>query len=210
MKRWLIICGISAVLLILFYVFSAPSNEKPTPQTIIPTIVKTTENPLGLQTGNYPWSAGIDTLKERLALINMPALTSEGTTLHTHQHLDIFIEGKSVAIPKDIGVDQAAGFMSPIHIHEEIGVIHVESPTIQTFTLGQFFNVWGVRFNNQCIGGYCEQGEKTLSVYVNGIIQSGNYADIALEAHQEIVVNYGSPAQLPNPIPSSYAFPEGE
>jgi len=30
-----------------------------------------------------------------------------------------------------------------------------------------------------------------------------------LDAHQEIVVAVGTPAQLPSPIPSSYAFPAG-
>lgn len=164
----------------------------------------------GIQTGEAPWVAETIHLRERLKDIGLPALAEEGTVLHIHQHLDIFVDSKSVAVPEDIGINQGAQFISPLHVHDLTGVIHVESPTVQTFTLGQFFDVWGVKLTNDCIGGYCTSGDKTLKVFVNGALYSGNPRDLTLEAHQEIFMAYGTSGQLPSPIPASYAFPEGE
>ena len=164
----------------------------------------------GLQTGAFPWPAEIDSLKARLKDIGLPALSAEGTVLHIHQHLDIFINGKLVPIPAGIGINQQQGFISPVHVHDNTSVIHVESPTIQTFTLGQFFDIWGVKFTNNCIGSYCTDGTNTLEVFVNGIKVSTDFRGIALEAHQEIVIAYGTDAQLPKPLPSTFDFPLGE
>lgn len=160
-----------------------------------------------LQTGTYPWGIATTTLRARLKAINLPALKEEGTVLHIHQHLDLYIDGKSVAIPEGIGVNDTAGFIAPIHTHDTTGIIHVESPVVQDFTLGQFFNIWGVQFSDQCIGGYCNTDTKKLQVYVNGQKIENNFQNIKLEAHQELAIIYGDPASLPNPIPATYTFP---
>lgn len=175
--------------------------------------VKTVENPTilaGLQNGNAPWPAEIVHLFERLHQIGLPALSTEGTVLHIHQHLDIFIHGHQVLVPAGIGINTDAQFISPLHVHDDTNVIHVESPTMQTFTLGQFFDVWGVQLTNDCIGGYCTTDGQTFKVFSNGMPYTGNPRDLALNAHQEIVIAYGTPAELPATIPSTYAFPDGE
>lgn len=163
----------------------------------------------GIQTGNAPWPAEITHLRERLKDINLPALTQEGAVLHTHQHLDVSVDGKPIQIPAGIGIDELNGFLAPIHVHDDTGIIHVESSTLQVFTLGQLFDVWGVRFTSECIGGYCNQGNKILRVFVNGNLFSGDPRTIKLEEHQEILVAYGTPDELPNPLPSAYTFPPG-
>src|SRR5438132_7158269 len=109
----------------------------------------------GLQTGEAPWLAEIPNLLARLKAINLPALYEEGNVLHIHQHLDIFVNGKPVTVPADIGINYIAKFISPLHTHDAAGIIHVESDEVRDFTLGQFFDVWGVRFTKDCIGGYC-------------------------------------------------------
>ncbi len=178
--------------------------------TTKPTININPNNLPGIQTGNAPWPIELDHLRERLSVIGLPALSEEGTVLHIHQHLDIFIEGKPIHVPAGIGINEAAGFISPIHTHDDTGIIHVESPTIQTFTLGQFFDIWGVRFTDQCTGEYCSQGDKTLKVFVNGSLFNGDPRQIELQQHQEIVIAYGISKDLPNPIPSTYVFPAGD
>lgn len=165
------------------------------------------DNLPGIQTGSVPWVAETDHLKERLVTIGLPALSTEGTVLHTHEHLDIFISGKQLTIPQDIGIGQFQQFFSPIHTHDTTGIIHVESPVIQTFTLGQFFDIWGVRFSDKCIGGYCNSDTMTLRAYVDGKAVTSNFRNLPLSAHQEIVITYGMDSQLPSPIPSSYNFP---
>lgn len=164
--------------------------------------------PIRLQTGQIPWSPATDTLKDRLRAINFPALKEEGNALHTHQHLDIFIRGNKITIPAGIGVNEGEGFISPIHTHDTTGIIHVESPTNGTFTLGQFFTVWGVRFNDNCLGGYCNQGDQKLKVYVNGQLMIGDYQNIVLTPHEEIAIEYGNEFEAPT-IPSNHPFPPG-
>lgn len=164
----------------------------------------------GIQTGDAPWSVEIDHLGDRLSVIGLPALQQEGTVLHIHQHLDIFIDGKNVSVPPGIGINGRAMFISPIHTHENDAIIHVESPTAQEFTLGQFFDIWGVRFTDQCIGGYCIQGDKTLKVFVNGNLFNGDPREMVLQQHQEIVVTYGTSKELIDPIPSTHVFPPGD
>ena len=163
----------------------------------------------GIQTTLAPWPAELDNLRARLSAIGLPALAQEGTMLHIHQHLDIYIDGVETQIPAGIGINEAAGFISPIHVHDTTGIVHVESPTVQTFTLGQFFDIWGVELTATSIGGYSNSGDNTLTVYVNGTQYSGDPRGLALAAHQEIVISYGTPSEVPNPLPSSYTFPDG-
>jgi hypothetical protein len=159
----------------------------------------------GVQTGNAPWTPATDTLKARLTAIGLPALTAEGQALHIHQHIDIFVNGGPVTVPAEIGL--APGLFSPIHTHDATGIIHVESPTIRDFTLGEFFDVWGVRFTQDCIGAYCSSGSSTLKVYVDGkLTTGGDPRNLKLFAHEEIAIVFGTP---PSPIPSSYTFPAG-
>ncbi len=192
------------VVIILFVSWKGASQNKNN------TVVTGSSSLPGIQTTTAPWVAEISKLKERLSDIGLPALSAEGTALHIHQHLDIFIDGKTVPVPPGIGINVMAGFISPIHTHDTSAVIHVESPTIQNFTLGQFFDIWGVNFTKDSIGGYSNQDGKTLQVFVNGVAYTDDPRNIVLDAHQEIVIAYGSSSELPNPIPSSYAFPEGE
>ena len=156
-----------------------------------------------------PWPANTAELQQRLRAIGLEPLLEEGQALHTHQHLDIFVDGKAVAVPGDLGIGD--GFISDLHTHASYppGIIHVESPTEARFTLGQFFAVWGVPLSATCIGGLCEEGDRQLKAWVNGTPVSADPTRIVLEDHQQIVLAYGTPAQEPKPVPASYAWPEG-
>jgi len=162
----------------------------------------------GIQTGPVPWSAETDHLLARLQAISLPALSAEGNALHIHQHLDIFVNGTSVIVPVGIGINETARFISPIHTHDETGVIHIESNEIRDFTLGQFFDIWGVRFTKDCIGGYCSKGTGMLKVFSNGKPVIGDPRRLVLGPHQEIAVTYG-PSSTTHSVPSSYRFAPG-
>ncbi|MES2225807.1 MAG: hypothetical protein V4480_03290 [Patescibacteria group bacterium] len=160
----------------------------------------------GMQTGEAPWNAEIPNLLARLRALELPALAQEGNVLHIHQHLDLSINGAPVAVPAGIGINEAAGFISPIHVHDTTGIIHVESNVVRDFTLGQFFDIWGVRFSDTCIGGYCADATHTLKVYSNGAPVSGDPRALILAPHQEIMIVYGG-ASSTLPILSSFTFP---
>jgi hypothetical protein len=171
----------------------------------------TSPGPLaGLQTGPAPWGANTADLAERLRAIGIPPLSPmEGTAVHIHQHLDLYVDGRKVLVPAGVGIDPAVGY-APLHTHDPSGVIHVESPTVRTYTLGEFFAVWGVRITPSCLGGYCAGGGRQLRLFVDGRADRGDPTTLALAPHQELVVAFGTAAQLPSPIPSTYQFPPGE
>ncbi|MBI3812023.1 MAG: hypothetical protein HY283_07445 [Nitrospirae bacterium] len=163
----------------------------------------------GIQTGPEPWSSELNDLRDRLKIIGLPALLEEGNTMHGHQHLDLFIKGKFVSVPPMIGINVAERFIAPVHTHDTTGEIHIESPTVQTYTLGQFFDIWGVRFSAKCIGAYCEDTQNTIKVFLDGRAVAGDPRLLELKDHLEIVVTYGTPGELPNPIPSQHQFSAG-
>lgn len=199
---WKWVAGGVGILIVLLLLSSRLIPSKP-----IVTISDPSALP-GVQTTDAPWQPELANLAARLHAIGLPTLSAEGSAMHIHQHLDIFVDGKPAAIPAGVGINQAAGFISPIHVHDTSGIIHVESPTVQTFTLGQFFDIWGVKLTAQCIGGYCADSAKSLKVYSNGTLYQGDSRQLPLQSHQEIVIVYGTDQESPQ-IPSTYAFPVG-
>jgi hypothetical protein len=159
---------------------------------------------IGLQTGPAPWNTGLENLPDRLGPLGLHQLTNEGQVIHIHQHLDIFVNGKHEPVPANIGIYDGQ-FLTELHTHDGTGIMHVESPTRRRFDLGQFFGVWGVRLNGDCVGGYC-QHVTPWRVYVNGRLYGGNPEALELKEHEEIAFVIGTP---PRKIPAKFAFPPG-
>jgi hypothetical protein len=155
-----------------------------------------------------PWPANNAdrTLQLRLRAIGLDPLTAEGQVVHIHQHLDLYVDGKPVTVPAQIGISATQAFISDLHTHDATGIMHVESPTAASFSLGQFFAVWGVRLDAKCIGSLCAAGDKRLSVWVDGKPLADDPTRIVLAEHQVIVLAFGTPAQDPSPVPKTYDF----
>jgi hypothetical protein len=131
----------------------------------------------------------------------------EHSDFHIHSHLDIFINDEKSTIPSDIGIIPNT-CLYWLHTHEDSGVIHIESPVNRTFTLVQFFHIWGERLSNNQIFDNMVEDNKTLSVYINGkkVSDGTEYGQIPLGKYDEIAIVYGKP---PESVPSRYHFPEG-
>lgn len=155
-----------------------------------------------LQTTAPPWPSESSLLPGRVAAAGLHRLTMEGTALHIHAHLDVYVNGHKVPVPALVGIDNRAGFLTELHTHDTSGVIHVESPVVKSFALGQFFCEWGVKLTANCLGRY----HGPVAWWVNGVRGHGNPAQLALEAHQEIVIAAGRP---PARVPTSYSFAAG-
>lgn len=155
-----------------------------------------------LQTSAPPWPSESSLLAARLRPSGLDALTMEGTALHHHEHLDLYVNGRHVTVPALVGIDERAGFLTELHTHDASGIVHVESPVQRSFTLGQFFCEWGVKLNESCLGPY----RGRLAWWVNGERMHGNPALLPLRQHQEIVIAAG---RTPASVPTSYAFPSG-
>ncbi len=180
---------------VLAFALTGKKDKSSTPTT------PNTGDLIGVQTGPAPWNAGLDHLPDRLKPLGLSQLGAEGAVVHIHQHLDIFVDGKHETVPQGIGIFDGQ-FLTELHTHDTTGIMHVESPTKRPFTLGEFFGVWGVRLTPDCVGGYCKP-EKPWRLYVNGLNEPGNPADLVLKAHQEIAIVIG---KRPDQIPSKYAF----
>ncbi len=166
----------------------------------------------GVLTTAPPWANNVGELQQRLRAIKLPALNAEGEVVHTHQHLDLFVDGKRVPVASDIGIAADRTFISPLHTHApqpgdpSDGIMHVESPTRTSYTLGQFFAVWGVRLNIDCIGGKCADEQHELHTWVNGRPLAGDPTRLLLAEHQQIVIAYGTREQMPKKVPASFDF----
>lgn len=197
---------ISGFVIIIGFLISWNSIFPPAPS--VPIVINPNDLP-GIQTTKAPWAPEIPHLFTRLKDIGFPMSAQGGVVFHTHQHVDVVINGKPIVVPANIGIDQRARFMAPTHTHNSNGLIHLESRVQREYTLGNLFDVWGVRFTKLCIGGYCANATSTLSVYSNGKLVTDNPRSLVLKQHQEIMVVYGNASSTPKII-SSYAFPVGD
>jgi hypothetical protein len=145
---------------------------------------------------------------------------------HDHVHVDVIVNGKKVTIPAGVGLAEPADTgpcppspdrvgdctpghvfvpkvaLVPLHTHSTSGIIHIESDRPGRFTLGEFFDVWGVRLTSSCIGGYCAGHGKQLRIYVNGK-RAPNPRTIVLTNHQEIAIVFGGAGSFGS-VPSTY------
>jgi hypothetical protein len=136
----------------------------------------------------------------------------EQTVVHVHTHLTIFVDGKARVIPYGIGIPgfQAASTSTGpfvqtgscfywLHVHANDGIIHIESPsTSQTFTLGQFFQLWGIPLSTTQVGS--ATGPVTVFFTSPGQkpgIYTGNPNNLPLGDHYEIQLVVGTPIVAP-------------
>lgn len=155
-----------------------------------------------------PWPAPADA-SAAVAAAGLPMLGSEGAVEHIHAHFDVIVDGQSVPVPAGIGIDRGQRLISPLHTHDASGVIHIESPVKRPFSVGEFFTEWQVSLSADNIGALRTADGKSVRVFVNGHLQTGNPAAITIGAHDEIAVAYGA-AQPGENIPATYAFPADE
>lgn len=147
---------------------------------------------------------------ERIKAARLAVLTEEGAAEHFHAHLDVFVDGKPVAVPADIGFSfTAAGQpngISALHTHDETGIIHIEAPVAgATYTLGQLLTEWGV-LDGTGMPGTAHSALTGWSVAVNGAKQAGPVQAVVLKAHDEVVLFHGT---APDPLPAKFTFPAG-
>lgn len=210
-RRLLIILAVSVVVLavvagIAVAVVSSSGGSSKTPaKSAIPTTPMKTASG---RTTDPPWAAPSDP-STRVKAAGLPMLGQEGNVEHIHAHLDILANGKPVAVPAAIGIDEQAQRISPLHTHDTTGVVHIESPVKATFSLGQFMTEWNVALTQNSVGGLKAGNGNEFRAYVNGKQYSGNPAAIEFRAHDEVALVYGPAGQKVN-VPSSYKFPQGE
>ena len=150
----------------------------------------------GLQKGKAPWVPEVSDLTNRLEKIGVPFSNMAGTALHIHPQLRIDVHGSRIAIPVNIGISPGGQSMAALHTHDDSGTIHVESPVVRTYTLGEFFDVWGVRLAKQCLGGYCTNATDRLAAFVDGKRYAADPRTIQFTDGKRIRLVYGTRAEI--------------
>jgi hypothetical protein len=148
------------------------------------------------------------------AVDGIQCLGSEQTLFHIHAHLTLFLGGAARQLPAGIGITKPQIQSTPegpfvagggcfywLHTHAADGVIHIESPVQRTFTLGNFFDVWGQPLSPTQVG---PASGKVTAIY-NGKLYTGNPRNIPLNAHAQIQLEVAAPLVAPVTI----AFPAG-
>lgn len=123
-------------------------------------------------------------------------------TFHIHTHLSIFLNGEALAIPANIGFANPSPTTTchyTLHTHDLSGKIHVEAAAQGTYTLGQFFQIWGQPLTTTNVAGLTDN----IVFYVtdNGVVAlySGDPSKITLVSHREITIQVGTPiSEIPN------------
>lgn len=128
----------------------------------------------------------------------------QGVEYHIHQHVNIFVNGTQKRLPAGIGITEpyweqqidgypfinnsAKSCVYWLHTHANDGIVHVESPTTRTFTLGDFFDVWNQPLSATQVG----PAKGPVTAYLDG----KRYADprsIPLTEGGVIQLNVGEP-----------------
>lgn len=123
---------------------------------------------------------------------------TEGAVEHIHARLQIFDRGKPVEIPAQIGMPQGQGCLYWVHTHSGDGYIHIESPVTRTFTLGQFFDIWGPELSWKRAASAAAPSGARIHVWVNGKPWEGaNPRAIILHDRENIVIQSAPPFAKP-------------
>lgn len=125
----------------------------------------------------------------------------ECTNIHWHALLEIEIKGNQVTIPPNTGIEIgkvrdteiSGGPHSPVHTHAADNTLHIESTCLEkkpeVLKLSYFFEMWGEKFDKNCIFEHCNNGVYEVAMYVNGI-RSNEFENYEVKDGDEIEITY--------------------
>jgi hypothetical protein len=114
---------------------------------------------------------------------------------HIHITLHIFVDGNHLPIPTNVGRSPAC--TKPLHTHDgeydpntQPARLHVESPIAMSFTLGDFFAIWGKTINQNQVDTCFPGGARVITMTVNGA-SSSEFGAVVLQDGQLIAISCG-------------------
>ncbi|WP_321798340.1 hypothetical protein [Caballeronia sp. J97] len=112
-------------------------------------------------------------------------------TFHVHAHVAIFKDGQWLAFPKNVGILSQCNYET--HTHDNTGIIHIETPNLKNFTLGQVFDIWGQPLSSTNVAGIT--GNIVVYINDNGDVRryTGDPRNIPLTSLRDITFQIGTP-----------------
>jgi hypothetical protein len=134
----------------------------------------------------------------------------EKLVYHVHTHLTIFVNGSPRQVPYGIGIvpprqldnTSSGPFVAGgscfywLHTHAADGIIHIESPSVRTYTLGDFFDIWHQPLGPNQVGPV----KGKVTAFYNGQVYKDNPRDIPLGSHVQVQLDVGTPLIAPEKV----------
>ena len=196
---WLVSAGVLVSLAVAGVAIGLAATNSSQPSSSAPSAS------LLASTDNEPSGAPVDGIQSN---------SMEQVLFHIHAHLAVNVNGSPRTIPEGIGITPprqeqqtssgpfvvgGSGYYW-LHTHTADGIIHIESPVQRTYTLGNFFDIWGQPLSSTQVG----PAHGTVIAYVNGQRFSGDPRSIPLTAHAVVQLDVGSDV-----APQPFDFPAG-
>jgi hypothetical protein len=142
------------------------------------------------------FGTNFDGLVQRRVAAGVVTMGTAQSSAHIHPQLSLFIDGKAVQVPANIGVDPNApgDDMAALHTHTPDGLIHDEGQG--NGTLGQFFAIWGVELSADRLGSHRTGAGKQVQMWVDGK-PTRAFGGLRLQDGQKIVLSFGRPTTNP-------------
>ena len=169
--------------------------------------LRRSSRPEGVPVPDAPALAPARVLTDGEQIDGISCQASEQVLFHIHAHLTLFVDGTARQVPAGIGIAPpyevqrtpagpfvvgATCFMW-LHTHAADGIIHTESPIKRTYTLGDFFDIWGQALDLEHVG----TANGPVTALFNGRVYTGNPRSIPLLAHAQIQLEVGRPGPRP-------------
>jgi hypothetical protein len=145
-------------------------------------------SPSASSTGSTgPVLAAASTSLNGKTIDGIQCLGTEQLKFHDHAHLSVFVNGQQRTVPAFIGIAPDGSCLYWLHSHTPDGVIHMESPVQRSFTLGDYFAIWGQPLSATQVG----PAKGTVTAFVDGKKVSGDPSTITLGEHVNIQLDVG-------------------
>jgi hypothetical protein len=124
--------------------------------------------------------------------------------------LTIFVNGSQRSVPYGIGIvpprqvqnTSSGPFVAGgscfywLHTHAADGIIHIESPSKRTYTLGNFFDIWHQPLGPNEVGPV----KGKVTAFYNGQVYKDDPRDIPLGSHTQVQLDVGKPLIAPEKV----------
>jgi hypothetical protein len=166
--------------------------------------------PEGVPIPKGPVLANVQRVKLGQTIGGVTCQRAEKIAFHIHAHLTLFVGTKAYQVPYGIGIGpplqglntKAGPFVSSgscfmwLHTHASDGIIHMEAPKQMSFTLGQFFAIWGISLTSTRVG----PARGNVTAFYNGKPWTKAPAAIPLTGEAQIQLDVGKPVVAPEHI----------
>jgi hypothetical protein len=118
---------------------------------------------------------------------------------HVHAHVTVLVDGKPQLFDRYSGLNYNHDCLYWLHVHDQSGIVHIESPNKILPTLGTWYDVMGQPLSSTQVAGAKVKPGQQLRMWVNGKRYTGDPRKIVLVKHTQVWLEIGPPFKKPTP-----------